>query len=102
MRHQLLQEAFFDPLTLWPTGEGNGNPVSILTWKILWTEKPGRLYSPCGCRESSTPWPKVELSESSWPAREAAGGWMDRSEWVGQGPQGPTAHVPPLFAVSCS
>ena len=49
----------------------------------------------------SIPWPKVELSESSWPARKAAEGWMDRSGWVGQCPQGPTAHVPPLFAVPC-
>ena len=26
-------------------GEGNGNPPSILAWKIPWTEKPGRLPS---------------------------------------------------------
>ena len=26
-------------------GEGNGNPLSILAWKIPWTEKPGRLQS---------------------------------------------------------
>ena len=25
--------------------EGNGNPLSILAWKIPWTEKPGRLQS---------------------------------------------------------
>ena len=24
-------------------GEGNGNPPSILAWKIPWTEKPGRV-----------------------------------------------------------
>ena len=24
-------------------GEGNGNPSSILAWKIPWTEEPGRL-----------------------------------------------------------
>ena len=24
-------------------GEGNGNPLSILAWKIPWTEDPGRL-----------------------------------------------------------
>ena len=22
-----------------------------LPWKIQWTEEPGRLYSPCGCKE---------------------------------------------------
>ena len=26
-------------------GEGNGNPLSILAWKILWTEEPGGLQS---------------------------------------------------------
>ena len=23
---------------------------SILAWRILWTEEPGRLYSPWGCK----------------------------------------------------
>ena len=27
---------------------------STLAWKILWMEKPGRLYSPCGHKESDT------------------------------------------------
>ena len=26
-------------------GEGNGNPLQHLAWKIPWTEKPGRLQS---------------------------------------------------------
>ena len=26
-------------------GEGNGNPLSILAWRISWTEKPGGLQS---------------------------------------------------------
>ena len=26
-------------------GEGNGNPSSILVWRIPWTEEPGRLQS---------------------------------------------------------
>ena len=26
-------------------GEGNGNPLSTLAWKIPWTEKPGGLQS---------------------------------------------------------
>ena len=25
------------------SGEGNGNPLSILAWKISWTEEPGGL-----------------------------------------------------------
>ena len=27
------------------SGEGNGNPHSILAWEILWTEEPGGLQS---------------------------------------------------------
>ena len=27
------------------TGEGDGNPSSILAWKIPWAENPGRLQS---------------------------------------------------------
>ena len=27
------------------TGEGNGNPLRILAWRIPWTEVPGRLQS---------------------------------------------------------
>ena len=34
-------------------GEGNGNPSSILAWRILWTEEPGRLLS-IGPKESDT------------------------------------------------
>ena len=30
-------------------GEGNS---SILVWRIPWTEKPGRLHSPWGCKET--------------------------------------------------
>ena len=26
-------------------GEGNGNPLQYLAWKIPWTEDPGRLWS---------------------------------------------------------
>ena len=32
-------------------GEGNGNPSSILAWKIPWMEKPGGLQS-MGHKES--------------------------------------------------
>ena len=27
------------------SGEGNGNPLSILAWEIPWTEEPGGLQS---------------------------------------------------------
>ena len=30
-------------------GEGNGNPLQYLDWKIPWTEEPGRLQ-PMGSR----------------------------------------------------
>ncbi|CAN0517344.1 unnamed protein product [Rangifer tarandus platyrhynchus] len=30
------------------------NHSSILAWRILWTEEPGGLYSPCGLKESDT------------------------------------------------
>ena len=30
------------------TGEGNSNPLSILAWKIPWTEEPGKASSPWG------------------------------------------------------
>ena len=30
------------------------NHSSILAWKIPWTEKPGRLHSPWGRKESDT------------------------------------------------
>ena len=26
-----------------PPGEGNGNPLHILSWRILWTQEPGRF-----------------------------------------------------------
>ena len=28
-----------------PPGEGHGNPLSILAWRIPWTEEPGGLQS---------------------------------------------------------
>ena len=34
-------------------GEGNGNPLSILAWRITWTEEPGGLQS-MGSQESDT------------------------------------------------
>ena len=32
-------------------GGGNGNPLSILAWKIPWTEEPGGLQLPWGHKE---------------------------------------------------
>ena len=32
--------------------EGTTTHSSILAWRIPWTEKPGGLYSPWGCKES--------------------------------------------------
>ena len=29
----------------WSPGVGNGNPSSILAWKIPWTEEPGGLQT---------------------------------------------------------
>ena len=31
-------------------GDWNGYPSSILAWRNPWTEDPGRLHSPWGCR----------------------------------------------------
>ena len=35
------------------SGEGNGNPSSILAWRIPWMEEPGKPQS-TGCTESHT------------------------------------------------
>ena len=34
-----------------PLEEGMATHSSILAWRIPWTEEPGRLYSPWGCKE---------------------------------------------------
>ena len=31
-------------------GEGNGNPLQCSCLEILWSEEPGGLYSPWGCK----------------------------------------------------
>ena len=36
-------------------GEGNGNPLQYLDWKIPWTEEPGRLQ-PMGSRRVGHDW----------------------------------------------
>ena len=33
-----------------PLEKGIATHSSILAWKILWAEKPGKLYSPWGCK----------------------------------------------------
>ena len=43
------------------SGEGNGNPLSVLVWSIPWTEEPGRLQS-MGSQESDmTEWLSLHL-----------------------------------------
>ena len=37
-----------------PLEKGMATNSSILAWRIPWTEEPGRLYSPWGCKESDT------------------------------------------------
>ena len=40
-----VQETGLIPVSGRSSGEGNGNPLSILAWRILWTEEPGGLQS---------------------------------------------------------
>ena len=44
-----LISAWEDPLE-----EGMATHSSILAWKIPWTEEPGGLHSPLGCKELGT------------------------------------------------
>ena len=37
-----------------PQEKGTATHSSILAWRIPWTEEPGGLYSPRGCKESDT------------------------------------------------
>ena len=37
-----------------PLEEKIGSHSSVLSWRIPWTEEPGRLYSPRGHKESNT------------------------------------------------
>ena len=37
-----------------PLEESMATHSSILAWRIRWTEEPGRLYSPWGCKEWDT------------------------------------------------
>ena len=50
-------------------GEGNGNPLNILAWKILWTEEPGGLQS-MGSQTVRHNWGTNTLGE-----RNASGWW---------------------------
>ena len=47
-----VQETWVQSLG-WEDGEGNGNPLQFLAWKISWTEEPSRLQS-MGSQESDT------------------------------------------------
>ena len=48
-----LVKAMLFPVVMYGCGEGNGNPLSTLAWKILRMEEPGRLQS-MGREESDT------------------------------------------------
>ena len=37
-----------------PLEESTATHFSILAWRTPWTEEPGRLYSPWGCKELDT------------------------------------------------
>ena len=37
-----------------PLKKGRATYSSILVWRIPWSEEPGGLYSPQGCKESDT------------------------------------------------
>ena len=47
----LLLPLYFNTVLDIP-GEDNGTHSSTLAWKIPWTEEPGRLQGPWGCKES--------------------------------------------------
>ena len=32
-------------------GEGNGNPLQYLAWRIPWTEEARKLHTPWSCKE---------------------------------------------------
>ena len=47
-----IQETWVQPLgRLDPLGKEMATHSSILAWRTPWTEKPGRLHSPWGCKE---------------------------------------------------
>ena len=37
-----------------PLEKGMATHTSILAWRIPWTEEPGRVYNPWGCKELDT------------------------------------------------
>ena len=46
-----MQETYFQPLGQEdPLEKEMATHSSILAWRIPWTEEPGRLYSPWGCK----------------------------------------------------
>ena len=53
------------PFSCWedPMEKGMATHSSILAWRTPWTEEPGRLHSPWGCKESETiKWLTISLS----------------------------------------
>ena len=49
-----------------PLEKGKATHSSILDWKILWTEEPGRLYSPWGQKESDMTERLVDKKNHDW------------------------------------
>ena len=49
-----LMRCGFNPGSGRSPGEGHGNPLQYFSMERLWTEDPGRLYSPWTPRESDT------------------------------------------------
>ena len=48
-------------------GEGSGNPLQILAWRIPWTKESLDGYSAWGCEESdTTEWLTLSLSQELW------------------------------------
>ena len=49
-----------------PLEKGMATHSSILAWRIPWTEEPGVLYSPWGCKESDTVGAGKYSTETVW------------------------------------
>ena len=69
-------------------GEGNGNPLSPLAWKIPWTEEPGGLQSMDGVAKSRTRLSdQAQHSRRMREARLRPRGVLNQ-DWLGQGDPG--------------
>ena len=48
-----------------PLEKGTATCSNILAWRISWTEDPGRLHSPGGCKESDVTEPRTHDTSST-------------------------------------